>query len=105
LRSDDLHLNDSGYRLLADWILLNKMKQLRGDWGWDEKISFQFQDAGLALTTQVRLGWKYQLEFSTNLIQWFGQFQPIWPSRSSMEWGSAGFENPHCFYRIRRLPD
>jgi lysophospholipase L1-like esterase len=105
LRSDELHLNEAGYRLLVEYLLRNKMIRLRGDWGWDERVSLQNRDGLWTVKAEVRLGWRYQLESSTGLLQWEDESEPIGPAVRIAEWEKPLYPTAQRFFRLRRLPD
>lgn len=105
LRSDELHLNEAGYRVLVDYLFRNKMTQLRGDWGWDERVSLQNRDGLWTVKAEVRLGWRYQLESSTGLLQWEDESEPIGPAVRTVEWEKPLYPTAQRFFRLRRLPD
>jgi lysophospholipase L1-like esterase len=105
LRSDALHLNESGYELLVDHLLKQKMALLRGDWGWVERVSLGAKLVRWALQAEVRLGWRYQVESSEDLIRWRGDFDLILPETTKLEWELPSSGDQRRFYRLQRLPD
>ena len=105
LRSDALHLNESGYRVLVEYLLQHKMTLLRGDWGWVERVSMRVQEGRWALQAEVRLGWPYQVESSEDLVHWRGEFVLIRPETKTLEWEVPTSADPRRFYRLLRLPD
>jgi len=105
LRSDALHLNESGYRVLVDHLLRHRMAPLRGDLGWVEKVSLGLKSGRCALRAEVRLGWQYRVESSEDLIHWREEFAPIWPETKTREWEFPFSGDPRRFYRLQRLLD
>ena len=105
LRSDELHLNESGYRVLVEYLLQHKMTLLRGDWGWVERVSMRAQQGRWALQAEVRWGWQYKVESSEDLIHWRGEFVPIRPETRTLEWQVPTSTDPRRFYRVQRLLD
>jgi hypothetical protein len=105
LRSDELHLNESGYRVLVEYLLQHKMTLLRGDWGWVERVSMRAQQGRWALQAEVRWGWQYKVESSEDLIHWRGEFVPIRPETRTLEWQVPTSTDPRRFYRLQRLLD
>jgi hypothetical protein len=81
------------------------MTQLRGDWGWDERVSLQNRDGLWTVKAEVRLGWRYQLESSTGLLQWEDESEPIGPAVRTVEWEKPLYPTAQRFFRLRRLPD
>jgi len=105
LRSDALHLNESGYGVLVKYLLQHKMTLLRGDWGWVERVSMGVQEGRWALQAEVRWGWQYQVESSKDLIHWRREFVPIRPETKTLEWEVPTSADQRRFYRLLRLPD
>jgi lysophospholipase L1-like esterase len=105
LRSDALHLNESGYEVLVDYLVQHKMALLRGDWGWVEKVSLRLRSVRCTLQADVRMGWQYRVESSEDLIHWRGEFAPIWPETRTLEWELPLSADSRRFFRLQRLSD
>lgn len=105
LRSDALHLNEAGYGVLVDYLVKHKMSPLRGDWGWVERVSLDGQQGRLAVQAEVRLGWRYRVESSEDLIHWRGEFVPIEPETRTLEWELPWSADSRRFFRLQRLSD